>query len=71
MPTREVTSSGGLPLFSSRLCWMAAFHFSAMRSKASSQDTGSNWPSLSYLPSFLRSSGWVSRSSPYMILDRK
>ncbi len=64
MPTREVICSGGLPLFSSRLCAIAAFHFSAMMSKASSQDTGSKSPSLSNLPFFLRSSGWVTRSWP-------
>ena len=34
-------------------------------------ETGSNSPSLSYAPFFLRISGVVSRSSPYMILDRK
>jgi len=39
--------------FSRRAC----FHFSAMTSKASSQLTGSKSPSLSNLPSFLRSSG--------------
>ncbi|MBS1246010.1 MAG: hypothetical protein H6R47_209 [Proteobacteria bacterium] len=39
--------------------------------KASSHDTGVKSPFLSYLPPFLRSSGVVSRSWPYMILDRK
>ena len=34
-------------------------------------ETGANSPFLSYLPSFMRSSGVVRRSSPYMILDRK
>ena len=48
-----------------------SFHFTAMRSKASSQVTGSKSPSLWYSPSRLRSSGWVSRSPPYMIFDRK
>ena len=48
-----------------------AFHFSAMMSKASSQVTGSKSPSLWYSPSRLRSSGVVSRSAPYMILERK
>ena len=49
----------------------ASFHFCAMMSKAASQLIGVNSPSLSNLPSFMRSSGWFSRSSPYMILDRK
>ena len=49
----------------------ASFHFSAMMSKAWSQVIGVNSPSLWNLPSFMRSIGWVSRSSPYMILDRK
>ena len=49
----------------------AAFHFSAMMSKACFQVTGVNSPFLSYLPSFMRSSGVVRRSSPYMIFDRK
>ncbi len=43
---------------------------SAMTSKAVSQETRSNSPSLAYLPSFMRSSGVVSRSSPYMIFER-
>ena len=43
----------------------------AMTSKAVSQDTRSNSPSFAYLPSFMRSSGAVRRSSPYMILERK
>src|SRR5262245_5385546 len=45
-------------------CW-------AITSKASSQETGVNSPFLSYLPFFFRSSGRVSRSWPYVILDRK
>ena len=49
----------------------ASFHLAAIRSKASSQLTGTNSPFLSYWPSFLRSSGVVRRSLPYMILDRK
>ena len=48
-----------------------AFHFSAMMSKALSQETGANSPFLSYRPFFMRSIGVRSRSSPYMILDRK
>ena len=71
MPTREVIWSTGLPLFSSMLFASAAFHLSAMTSKASSQETGSNFPFLSNLPPVLRSSGWVRRSLPYMILGRK
>ena len=51
--------------------FMASFHFSAMMSKASFQLTGVNSPFLSYTPFFLRSSGVVRRSLPYMILDRK
>jgi hypothetical protein len=53
------------------LAFSAALNFSAITSKALSQDTGWNSPSLAYWPSFMRSSGVVSRSSPYMILDRK
>ena len=49
----------------------AALNFSAMTSKASSHDTGVNSPFLSYLPPVLRSIGCVSRSWPYMTLDRK
>ena len=49
----------------------AALNFSAMMSKASSHDTGVNSPFLSYLPFALRSIGWVRRSWPYMILERK
>src|SRR5262249_41893212 len=40
-------------------------------SKASSHDTWVNSPLLSYLPFFLRKSGCVSRSWPYIILERK
>ncbi len=43
----------------------------SISSKARSQLTGVNVPSLSNLPSFMRSSGLVRRSSPYMIFDRK
>ncbi len=49
----------------------AAFHFSAMILKACSQVTGVKSPFLSNLPFFMRSKGFVSRSSPYMIFDRK
>src|SRR4051794_32655860 len=49
----------------------AALYFSAMMSKASSHDTGVNSPFLSYLPLVLRSIGFVRRSWPYMILERK
>ena len=49
----------------------ASLNFSAMMSKASSQLTGVNSPFLSYLPPVLRSIGFISRSWPYMILDRK
>jgi hypothetical protein len=44
---------------------------SAITSKALSQETGWNSPSLAYWPFFMRRSGRVSLSSPYMILDRK
>ena len=47
------------------------FHCAAISSNARSHDTGANSPFLSYLPSFMRRSGVVSRSLPYMILDRK
>ncbi|MCY1466151.1 hypothetical protein D9M71_844070 [compost metagenome] len=53
------------------LALSAALNFSSMMSKAWSQLTGWNSPCLSYLPSFMRSSGWVRRSLPYMIFDRK
>src|SRR5262249_5806533 len=49
----------------------ASLNFSAITSKASSHDTWVNSPSLSYLPFFLRSSGWVRRSWPYITLERK
>ncbi len=71
MPTVEVSLSAGLPALALRSLASAAFHFSAMMSKAWSQLTGANSPFLSYLPFFMRSSGLVSRSSPYMIFDRK
>ena len=53
------------------LSFSTRLNCSAITSKAWSHDTGSNSPSLAYLPFFMRSSGVVSRSSPYMILDRK
>jgi hypothetical protein len=43
----------------------------AISSKARSHDTGWNSPSLAKCPFFMRSKGWVSRSAPYMILERK
>src|SRR6187401_1445313 len=43
----------------------------AITSKASSHDTGVSSPFLSNAPPFLRSSGVVRRSPPYMILERK
>src|SRR4029079_3340324 len=43
----------------------------ATTSKASSQETWVNSPFLSYLPFFLRRSGCVRRSWPYMIFERK
>src|SRR5215475_4846729 len=49
----------------------AALNCCAITSKASSQDTWVNSPFLSYLPFFLRRSGCVSRSWPYIILERK
>ncbi|MNK98891.1 hypothetical protein D3C87_1192690 [compost metagenome] len=51
--------------FSTRLNW------AAITSNALSQLTGWNSPFLSYWPFFMRSSGLVSRSCPYMILERK
>ena len=42
-----------------------------MMSNASSQLTGVNSPFLSKTPFFLRRRGVVSRSPPYMILERK
>src|SRR5829696_1168726 len=49
----------------------AAFHFSAMTSNARSQLMGAKSPSLSNFPFFMRSSGVVSLSCPYMIFERK
>ena len=43
----------------------------AISSRARSHDTGWNCPSLANSPSFTRISGCVSRSAPYMILERK
>ena len=60
-----------MPMFDGPPFFSAALYLSAMTSKASSQETGSNSPFLSYLPFFLRRSGVVRRSSPYMILERK
>ena len=54
-----------------RVLAIAAFHFSAMMSNAWSQEIGVNSPSLSNLPSFMRSIGVCRRSSPYRIFDRK
>ncbi|MCY1225269.1 hypothetical protein D9M72_374590 [compost metagenome] len=51
--------------FSTRLNWRS------ISSKARSHVTGANSPFLSYLPFFMRKSGLVSRSCPYMIFDRK
>ena len=53
-----------MPMAFGPLFLRAAFHFSAMTSKASSQETGSKSPSLWNLPFFLRRSGWVTRSAP-------
>ena len=60
-----------MPTAEGPLAFSAAFHFSAMILKAASHDTGANSPFLSNLPFFMRSSGWVNLSSPYMIFDRK
>ena len=49
----------------------AFLKWSAISSKARSQLTGWNAPSLWNLPSRMRSSGSVRRSLPYMIFDRK
>ena len=46
------------------LALRAAFHFSAMTSKARSQVTGVKSPSLWKRPPRMRSRGWVSRSRP-------
>ena len=51
--------------------WSAFLNCSAITSKAWFQLTGWNSPSLSYLPPFMRSSGVVRRSLPYMIFERK
>jgi hypothetical protein len=49
----------------------AALNCWAITSKASSHDTWVNSPFLWYLPSFLRRSGCVRRSWPYIIFERK
>src|SRR5215510_911951 len=49
----------------------AALNCCAITSKASSHDTWVNSPFLSYLPPFLRRSGCVRRSWPYIIFERK
>lgn len=60
-----------MPMPEGPLFFRAAFHFSAMIWKACSQVMGVKSPFLSNLPPFMRSSGLVSRSSPYMIFERK
>ena len=60
-----------MPTASGPCALSAALVFSAMMPKACSQLTGWNSPCLSYWPFFMRSSGWVRRSLPYMIFDRK
>ena len=60
-----------MPMDSGPLLFSAALNFSSITSKAFSQLTGVNSPSLSYWPPFMRSSGCVRRSLPYMILGRK
>ncbi len=60
-----------MPTDSGPLALSATLNFSAMMSKACSQLIGWNSPCLSNLPSFMRSSGRVRRSLPYMIFDRK
>ena len=61
-----------MPTAAGLVAFSAAFHFSAMMSKAWSHDIGVNFAVLVInLPSFMRISGLVRRSSPYMILDRK
>src|SRR6188472_259308 len=53
------------------LSFSTALARAAITSKASSHDTGVSSPFLSNTPPFLRSSGVVRRSPPYMILERK
>ncbi|MNY61657.1 hypothetical protein D3C86_1983600 [compost metagenome] len=53
------------------LLFKASLNLSSMMSKACSQLTGWNSPCLSYWPLLMRNSGWVRRSTPYMIFDRK
>jgi len=60
-----------MPIEVGPLALSAALHFSSITSKACFHVTGANSPFLSYLPSFMRSSGVVSRSFPYWILARK
>ncbi|MCY1385292.1 hypothetical protein D9M69_736670 [compost metagenome] len=60
-----------MPMDPGPLALRATLNFSSMMSNAWSQLIGWNSPCLSYLPSFMRSSGSVRRSLPYMIFDRK
>jgi hypothetical protein len=53
------------------LALSAALNLSAITSNACSHETAVNSPSLAKPPSRIRSSGVVSRSAPYMILERK
>ncbi|MNO09068.1 hypothetical protein D3C81_2320370 [compost metagenome] len=60
-----------MPIDSGPLLLSASLYFCAMMSKAWSHVTGWNSPCLSYWPLRMRSNGWVRRSLPYMIFDRK
>ncbi|MNJ77072.1 hypothetical protein D3C77_744880 [compost metagenome] len=60
-----------MPIASGPLFFSASLYLAAMMSKALSQLIGWNSPCLSYWPLRMRSNGWVRRSLPYMIFDRK
>ncbi len=60
-----------MPTASGPFSLITRFHWLAISSKARSQETGWNSPSLWYSPSRMRSIGVFRRSWPYMILDRK
>ena len=60
-----------MPTASGPFSFSTRLNCRAISSKARSHETGWNSPSLANCPFLMRISGWVSRSAPYMIFDRK
>ena len=60
-----------MPTASGPFSFSTRLNCRAISSKAWSQETGWNSPSFANWPFLMRMSGWVSRSLPYMILERK